>query len=43
MTEQQKTEQEVLKEFVDDLMAAYADYMREERELDFYVKAAKND
>ena len=43
MNEQPKTEQEVLKEFVDDLMAAYADYMREERELDFYVKAAKND
>jgi hypothetical protein len=43
MTEQQKTEQQVLKEFVDDLMAAYADVMREERELEFYVKAAKND
>jgi hypothetical protein len=43
MNEQPKTEQEVLKEFVADLMAAYADVMREERELDFYVKGAKND
>jgi hypothetical protein len=43
MNEQPNTEQEVLKEFVADLMAAYADVMREERELEFYVKAAKND
>ena len=43
MNEQPKTEQQVLKEFVADLMAAYADVMREERELEYYVKGSQND
>ena len=43
MNDQPKTEQQVLKEFVADLMAAYANVMREERELEYYVRGSQND
>jgi len=40
---EKKTEKEILKEFVDDLMAVFAEIKREDRELEFYVKGAEND